>query len=239
MLIYTHTITARIRYIMNLLFKDMMGITPELTDNPELLIQSDLPKLAYTSQPVPGVLFIESKELLFEQGVKEINPACISYKHYKALFPGRGDLPFDIFAASFFLVTRYEEYLPSVKDSYGRFQAKNTLAYKQDFLDIPVINYWVEELKQLLQQRYPAMKFKANAFQATMSFDIDVAFAFKGRSISTSFLSAGKDLLDLRFQHFKERMRVLAGKKDDPFDSYDYIKSSLKNSAVQHLFFFS
>ena len=238
MLIYTHTITSRIRYIMNLLFAEMMGITPELTNNKNRFIESPLPKLVYNQQPVSGALFIESTALLFEEGVKPIAPECINYKDYKALFPGKGDLPFDIFAASFFLVTRYEEYLPSAKDTYGRFQAKNAVAYKQDFLSLPIIDFWVEDLKQLLIQRYPGITFKRNAFRATMTFDIDVAFAFKGRNILTNILSAGKDLLTFRLRHLKERIRVLSGKKADPFDSYDYIRSSLQNSDVYHLFFF-
>ena len=40
---------------------------------------------------------------------------------------------FDVFSASFYLVSRYEEYLPYVKDMYERFQAENSLAYKHNF----------------------------------------------------------------------------------------------------------
>ena len=43
-------------------------------------------------------------------------------------------IPFDVFSATFFLVSRYEEYLPHVKDDYGRFLATESLAFKEDFL---------------------------------------------------------------------------------------------------------
>ena len=54
----------------------------------------------------------------------------------------------DIFAASFFMLTRWEEYVNKNRDIHDRFPATESLAYKQGFLDRPVVNEYVEELKK-------------------------------------------------------------------------------------------
>jgi len=40
-------------------------------------------------------------------------------KDFSAFFKSEGDYPFDIFSAVFYLLSRYEEYLPYKKDMYG------------------------------------------------------------------------------------------------------------------------
>ena len=72
----------------------------------------------------------------------------------KAFFKTGWDIPFDIFAASFYLLTRYEEYLPHEKDKYGRYAHVNSLAFKENFLHLPLINLWIQELIKLIQQKY-------------------------------------------------------------------------------------
>ena len=61
-------------------------------------------------------------------------------------------IPFDIFAASFYLLSRYEEYLPHVKDEHGRFPVEESLAFQQGFLEIPVVDLWVKKLKEALRK---------------------------------------------------------------------------------------
>ena len=68
-------------------------------------------------------------------------------------------LPFDFFSASFYLVSRYEEYLPHFKDHYDRFMAKESLAYQNDFLHLPLINLWADKLKEQIIKKYPHLIF--------------------------------------------------------------------------------
>ena len=68
-------------------------------------------------------------------------------------------LPFDIFAASFYLLSRYEEYLPHVKDDYGRFTASESIAYKNKFLHQPVVDIWAYKLKDVLLERFENFRF--------------------------------------------------------------------------------
>lgn len=54
----------------------------------------------------------------------------------------------DIFASSFFMLTRWEEYANKKRDLHDRFAAIDSLAFKFEFLDRPVVNEYVEMLKK-------------------------------------------------------------------------------------------
>src|SRR5687767_2608691 len=193
MLVYTHTVTPRVQYIFNLLLKELMGIEVQFTNDEASFNASPLPKLAYSNARPQNGLYIQAVDLLFETGIRKIPVEAFHYRNLPAFFQGEGHIPFDIFAASFYLVSRYEEYLPSPKDQYGRYQARHSLAYKHGFLDKPVVNLWLEELKKLITEHYPSIPIKQQQFSATITFDIDVAYAFRGRNFLQKLLSSGKD----------------------------------------------
>ena len=54
---------------------------------------------------------------------------------------------------SFFLLSRYEEYLPHSKDQYGLYAHENSIAYKEGFLHQPLINIWLEDFRKLLEKK--------------------------------------------------------------------------------------
>src|SRR6202008_2591816 len=116
LLIYTHKITHRNKYIFNLMFKDIIGIDFALTTDAEELKQYDGAKLSYTHTPIADELFFASRHLLFETGINEQNISVFEFDSHKVFFAtGKASvLPFDVFAASFYLVSRYEEYLPHI-----------------------------------------------------------------------------------------------------------------------------
>lgn len=55
----------------------------------------------------------------------------------------------DIFASSFFMLTRWEEIIHRNKDDHLRFRMVDSLAYKNNFIDRPVVNEYVYYLKKL------------------------------------------------------------------------------------------
>jgi hypothetical protein len=57
----------------------------------------------------------------------------------------------DILASSFFMLTRWEEVVIPKRDIHGRFKANESLAYKHDFLHRPVVNEYVEILREVLE----------------------------------------------------------------------------------------
>ena len=47
-----------------------------------------------------------------------------------------GPIPYDIFAASFFLLSRYEELIPKIKTTNEFFDSTQSLAFKEGFLEM-------------------------------------------------------------------------------------------------------
>ena len=56
----------------------------------------------------------------------------------------------DIFASSFFMLTRWEEYVNKNRDNHDRFPVYESLAFKNKFLGRPIVNEYVEMLKNIL-----------------------------------------------------------------------------------------
>ena len=97
----------------------------------------------------------------------------------------KSKFPFVVFAASFFLLSRYEEYLPHINDEWGRFLATLSSAYKNNFLDKPLVDFWILRLFKQLKEAFPTLEVNAKAKEQFMPL-IDVVSPFKYRHKSFS-----------------------------------------------------
>jgi len=82
----------------------------------------------------------------------------------------------DMFAACFFMLTRWEEHVNKSRDVHDRFPAYKSLAYKEDFLDKPIVNEMVENLKKQLLELDKSLLFKERIFKQYISCDVDEPF---------------------------------------------------------------
>jgi len=222
--VYSPQINARITFIFDLIFKDILGLEYCVTDNREAFQKCSGPRLNYSGSRFDSEVFIQSSGLLFEKGIRPQTLRVSAWNGTKIFYEtsAGSDLPFDIFAASFFLVTRYEEYLPSIRDKHNRFMAAESLAFKNDFLHKPLVNIWSVLLKQLLLKHFPELVFSSPAYSYISTFDLDNVYCYKGKSWARNTGGAVKSLLKLDFKGITERMQVVSGKLKDPFDHYDF-----------------
>ena len=129
---------------------------------------------------------------------------------------------FDLFSASFYLLTRYEEYLPFIKDKYGRFDAEESLAFEKGFLDKPLVNIWAIDLANKLQIAFPSLEILKSEYRFITTIDVDAAFAYRHKGMLRTMGAYAKDLLALDFQEMRNRTTAILKKQDDPFDTFDY-----------------
>lgn len=240
LLIYTHKITHRNKYIFNLIFKDYLNIDFALTDNVEEFKNYTSPKLSYTINPVSDELFFTSRNLLFESGITEQNISIFEYNNEKVFFAtGKASaLPFDVFAASFFLVSRYEEYLPHIRDEHDRFDAKDSLAFQNNFLHKPVVNIWALWIKNALKNKYPQLQFPERKYQFVSTIDIDNAYAYREKGFTRSIGGYLKALSKFDINEIKQRTKVLLGLEKDPYDTYDFQLEILRKHKFKSVYFF-
>ena len=240
LLVYTHKITPRVKYVFKHICTRILKIPVSFTTTIEEFIAHDSMKMSYTKQPLSNEMFMRSHELLFEQGLSDLDIHVHDWETTKGFFP-TGDksiLPYDIFSASFYLLSRYEEYMPHVKDNYGRFTAEESLAFKNGFLEQPIIDVWAYKFKKVLQKQFPDAEFPERRYQVKPVIDIPSAYNFKFKGIMRSVGGTLNDLVRFNFRQLYNRYMVLFGLKKDPFDTFTYILNKQKRLPFKFVFFF-
>jgi hypothetical protein len=240
LLIYTQKITHRNKYTFNLIFKDILGIDWKQTTDPQELKEYTGPRMSYASQPVGDELFFQSRSLLFESGITEQNITVTEYNGCKVFFAASKNsaFPFDPFAAAFYLVSRYEEYLPHIRDEYDRFDAKVSLAFQHDFLTKPVVNIWAGWIRDAIRMRYPQQEFPEQHYRFLPTIDIDNAYAYKEKGVMRTIGGYIRSLVNFDFQEAALRTRVLLGTQKDPYDTYDHLLDVQRKYKLKPIYFF-
>lgn len=234
-LIYTQHTTPRLQYIVNTLF----GNDALVTESQETFVNHGGPKINYTSERMgEDGLWIKPYGLLNEEGIKVQLITCCEWRGLKIFFRTAGDLPFDLFSASFYLITRYEEYLVYVPDEYGRYDYTNSLAYKEGFLKLPLVNLWRAELENILQQKFGHLPFSIPDFTFQPTYDIDIAFSYLHQPIWLNLLGFYRDLLNGSFDKVVERGNVYSAMAKDPFDVYDNLDDLHALYQLRPVYFF-
>ena len=232
-LIYCKQSTHRLQYICKFIFEEQMGLRYSLTIDAKSFAKHDGPKINYSNEQFPDHSFnITACGILEEKKIKPQTIECFTWKGYPAFFKcDAGPLGFDILSASFYLITRYEEYLPHEKDVYGRYDHHQSMAYKEDFLQIPLVNFWLIQFRQTLQEHYKDLKITTPQFTFQPTYDIDMAWAYKNKGVV-------RNLGGLITNPSFDRLPVLMRLQKDPFDSYDFLKDLHEKYNLEAIYFF-
>ncbi len=239
MLLFAETITPRLRYITGFIGEALTGEPLELTTDIQVFEQYPGPKINYSSRHISvNDLQVHPAGLLFEEGIRPQEIHCANSNEYVFFFESGGDHPFDIFAASFYLLSRYEEYLPCTHDLYGRFPHTASLAFNNGFLDQPLVNYWLKELAALLKTRFPDFIPKEQVFTFLPTYDIDEAFSFLNKGLIRNTGGFLRDFFTGNFKRCRQRIQVLTGHQPDPFDSFEQLHRLHTHYTLDPLYFF-
>lgn len=234
--IYSAKDVPRLRYIAGIILGDILGLSWEvITDKRKL---GKHPVINYSDEKITGALKISPHSILFETGLSNQEISMSEWKGLPVFFQTNSDsdLPFDIFAASFYLITRYEEYLDYEPDIHGRFPASSSLAFRNGFLQKPVIDYWCREISKIFLKKYQTLVFRRNDFKALLTVDTDQPFAYLGKSLFRSIGGLFNDLKDPG--HASDRFKTVAKGEKDPFQVFDYIIQNIDISGTEAMFFF-
>jgi len=241
LILYTPNITPRLHYIVDFVGKELQLDKLRITSSSLEFSNYTGPKINYTGNRISErEIWIRPHGLLFETGIKEQHTECFEVNGYKAFFKTGGDFPFDIFSASFYLLSRYEEYLPHTKDMYGRYAYNNSIASKESFLHLPLVNIWLKDLKTLLNQRFPGLVLSTqySPLKILPTYDIDIAWSYKHKGWWRNTGGLFRSLLKGQWSMVKERWRVVSGKQQDPFDAYEWMNRLHKQYGLKPHYFF-
>ena len=227
LLVYTHKITPRLNYIFKQVCTRILGIPVSFTATIEEFIAHDNLKLSYSTQQLGNEFHIKSHPILFEQGLSDIDIHIHDWENTKCFFYNgdKSDIPFDIFAASFYLLSRYEEYLPHVKDEFGRFTAKDSIAFKHQFLQQPVVDIWAYKFKKALVLKFPDYQFKERNYNVKPIVDVPMAYYFKKKGLMRTIGGTLNDLFRFKADYSLGAMYVGTEEYEK---SEKYIDAALK-----------
>ena len=241
-LIYCKKTTPRIEYIFNHFLNLILNKKFSITNSKSNFRDFSGYKFSYANVPISKELFFQSNGLLDEKGLENHEIKTFEWEDVKCFFKvsSKSALPFDVFSASFFLLSRYEEYIPHTGNKFSQFNYLESVAYSEEFLEIPLIDIWIEKFKSILENRMK-LEFTKNSKNQKPSIIINSIYPFKytNKYPFESFTIWFKNLIKLNLWETIEHFFVFFNIKVDPWEIDNYLKKILLTSKTKVLFFFS
>lgn len=240
-LVYTDCVSVRLQYIVPFLFEKIGGVEVRLTSDRRYFTTYSGLKIIYGEEKFCDSFFIGKHTILFEEAILPQEIVVSDWEGTKVFFQKEDksyDLPFDPFAASFYLLTRYEEYLPHVKDIHERFEANQSIAFKAGFLYQPIIDVWVLKMLEKLYAIFNIPYVPTRNFEFIPTIDIDQACALKNKRWWRQLGSLNRSIIKGHLKDFWVKLFVLLNLKTDPFNQFYQFRLLHKKYHFNPVFFF-
>lgn len=234
-IVYTPHITPRFEYVIRFL----LGAEALLTHDRSSYETFHGHAINYSANSIRSdEVHIVPEGLLHETGLRKEPPTVGTWDELPVLFPHEGgDMPFDLLAAIFYLLSRYEEYVDDRKDVHGRFNVQHSIAFQYDFLDRPLIDEWVRKCEAQNGWSIPHWLVQEGGLLQPQ-YDIDIAYRYRGHSPFRNIAGFFKDMLGGDVQAVQERALVYNGKRPDPYDVYDWLDALHEQYSLRPIYFF-
>jgi hypothetical protein len=150
----------------------------------------------------------------------------------------------DVFGSAFFQLTRYEEALPGERDRYRRFPAAATVAVREGFLGVPVVDAYVELVWAALQRLWPRLVRPRRRYHVLLSHDVDDPLSTLGRSRGLLARQLAGDVVRRRDPELLlRRARALADARRgwldrDPHATFDLLMDVSERHGLRSAFYF-
>jgi hypothetical protein len=82
-------------------------------------------------------------------------------------------LGIDVFGSAFFMLTRYEEFCTTERDNYRRFPPAASLAVREGFHRIPIVQEYLEILWTCMTSLWPGITRVERAYRVVLTHDVD------------------------------------------------------------------
>lgn len=241
MLVYAEHNTQRLRYVLNFIFGEVLETDYRITGNAEEFRHEKGPKINYSADAGAGGFAVPVSGLLQESGIREVEVGLktgegspvLFHRDHLSVGGSQEGLDYDLFSAVFYMIARYEEYLPFRADRHGRFEAAVSLAGQQGFLELPVVDFWIKEFQARLTDRFGKIPLAAGRFRFLPTCDVDLPYAYlhrgRIRTLGARLRSGENGGL---------RREVLSGNAPDPFDTFEEMEAIHARHRLRPTIFF-
>lgn len=242
------------KYIIDVIFNEFLGLSYKINiknvKNYEIVLENDntiIIKDHFFNNLVEKEQYLSSKNIpktckfIKKTPLIENNIPIIFGKDLLNVSNNKITCEIDIFASSFFMLTRWEEHVNIERDIHNRFPLKESFAYKNKFYDTPVVNEYVEILWNMLAYLDCKQERKKRKFNIILTHDVDYPL-FSTRNI---FKTVGVDLIVRKsfsnaYSSFRSIIKGRINSSSDLFNTFGYLMElSEKYNLKSHFFFMS
>jgi len=187
------------------------------------------------------ILFLLNNDVFNKKKIKAINNIPVLFPvldRADFFYEEKGNLIFshDILKSIFYLLSGYQELDNSNCDTHGRFQYKESIQYKLNITEKPIVNYYFEVIKKALKsyakKKEIQLKDKSLFDEASflLTHDLDLIKKYTPRYVLFRLKRIIQDSKN-RNEHTKEIIRTLKHLftkpiSDDPYWTYDILNQS-------------
>jgi hypothetical protein len=215
--ILTYQKNPRVRYAIDLVFRRILGLECAVVSPGDRVPgQASHIQIWYDNEAPTGALSLPNSKFLQRTDAIPFAPPIVEGS-IPLLFPEEGNflLPFDLFAAVFFLATDFPQSDPMPTDNHGRIMESLTPLGAAGFYDQPLIHLWCEMLREKLN-----LPKVIRPFDWEITVDVDNPWKHQHKPAGVTLGGLAKAALSGKFGEVKERFTSLTSDKD-PFDTYD------------------
>jgi len=146
----------------------------------------------------------------------------------------------DLFAASFFMLTRWEEHVITDRDRHGRVPDSLQYAVKYGISERPIVNEYAQMLKQMIGYLGVEIREK-HVYKPFITHDID--FFLRYDTVFKMLKAVAGDILKRKsikeaIQTIRNYLNIKKGKQNDPYDTFDWLMQQSESVGLKSIFYF-
>lgn len=154
------------------------------------------------------------------------------------------EIGYDLVSLVFWSLNRLEETHASRLDEHLRFPASESYAWQAGYLERPIVDEWLDILRQVMEKTWPSRKFVRPRFSVQLTHDVDSPSRAAFRPLSEFLKSMAADLFlrhDMKrfFQapwiRFKTTSKLAS---EDPLNTFDWLMSVAEQRGLRSAFYF-
>jgi len=221
MLIFVDQVTERLKHTFDFVFKQH-SYDYEFTNDQSVFSTSTEIRLNYSEFRFEGIPQLIPSILLFSERIDyTLRIKQSSWNGCDCFSINESNDPF---AAIFYVISRYEEYVIQKRDKHDRFQATDSMQFQFGWLQQQIVERWVEAIfSTYLPNEIHQLK-ATRLMKVIPSFDIDNTYAFKWKDGWRKWISVAKDVLLRNKTRLSLRSNVANGSIMDPYDTFKNIE---------------
>lgn len=151
---------------------------------------------------------------------------------------------YDVLGLMFWCFNRLEEVGNPKRDEHDRFSFYESHAYKYNYIEYPIVDQWLDILKQAIKKNNPSIIFRKNDYKVVLTHDVDRPARYYFKELKGFIKASIGDFVKTR--SIKNLIKSLSRftnndiPDSDPYNTFDWLMTvSEQKNLVSQFYFIS